>query len=64
MTLPLYGGDAGERLDVLKCVKRLEVGQAGSWPARVLIKAKRASDAPQDIIVGRLRAARKSGAAA
>lgn len=62
VTLPLMT-ETGERLDVLKCVRRLRVGQAGSWPATVPVKAK-AGGKVTDRIQGRLCAIRKSAAAA
>ncbi|MDR2012027.1 MAG: IS4 family transposase, partial [Rhodanobacter sp.] len=63
VTLPLQAPDTGEPLDILPCVRNLEVGQADHWPAQVAIKAKR-GEKTQQIIQGRLCAVRKSAAAA
>jgi len=63
VTLPLVHPATGERLDVLKQVRRLQVGQAGAWPASVKVKAERGGQRAHEI-VGRLCAVRKSAAAA
>jgi hypothetical protein len=64
VTLPLYNPQTGERLDILACVRQLSVGQAGCWPAQVVIKARRGQDGGDQIIAGRLCAVKKSEAAA
>jgi hypothetical protein len=63
VTLPLAHPETGERLDVLDCVRSLKVGQAGSWPAVLPVKAKRGGKVAETI-VGRLCAVRKSAVAA
>lgn len=63
VTLPLLEPSTGERLDVLKCVRRLNVGQAGSWPALVPVKTKRGGPVGETVS-GRLCAIRKSVTAA
>jgi len=64
VTLPLRDPRMGERLDVLKCVRGLRVGQADHWPAQVVVKGKRAADTQDQIISGRLCAVRKTTVAA
>jgi len=61
VTLPLQDPETGQRLDILKCVRQLSIGQAGDWPAQVVIKAGRGQS---QIIAGRLCAVRKSNEAA
>jgi hypothetical protein len=63
VTLPLQDPD-GQKLDILACVRQLQEGQTGCWPARVLIKARRGQSLPEQVIVGRLCAVKKSQAAA
>ncbi len=63
VTLPLTHPVTGEPLDVLEQVKGLQVGQAGSWPACLNVKAERGG-ARAHQIQGRLCAMRKSDAAA
>jgi hypothetical protein len=63
VTLPLLEAESGERLDVLKYVRQLKVGQAGSWPAVLPVKTKRGGPVGETIS-GRLCAVRKSAAAA
>lgn len=63
VTLPLTHPATGKPLDVLQQVRALQVGQAGSWPACLKVKAERGGQRAQDI-VGRLCAVRKSAAAA
>lgn len=63
VTLPLIDPASGARLDILKHVRQLKVGQAGSWPALVPIKAKRGQQVVETVS-GRLCAVRKSAAAA
>jgi len=64
ITLPLQDPRTGERLDVLKCVRRLRIGQADHWPAAVVIKGSRAAGTQDHIISGRLCAVRKTAVAA
>ncbi len=63
VTLPLTHPATGQPLDVLQQVRGLQVGQAGSWPACLKVKAERGGQRAQEI-VGRLCAVRKSAAAA
>jgi len=63
VTLPLTHPATGKPLDVLLQVRGLQVGQAGSWPACLKVKAERGGLRAQEI-VGRLCAVRKSAAAA
>lgn len=63
VTLPLTHPATGKPLDVLQQVRELQVGQAGSWPASLKVKAERGGQRAQEI-VGRLCAVRKSAAAA
>jgi hypothetical protein len=63
VTLPLTHPSTGKPLDVLAQVRGLQVGQAGSWPACLKVKAERGGQRAQEI-VGRLCAVRKSAAAA
>lgn len=63
VTLPLLEPATGERLDVLRHVRQLKVGKAGSWPALVPVKATRGGKVVQTV-AGRLCAVRKSAAAA
>ena len=63
VTLPLTHPATGQPLDVLQQVRRLQVGQAGSWPAILKVKAERGGQRAQEI-AGRLCAVRKSAAAA
>jgi transposase len=63
VTLPLTDPASGARLDVLKHVRQLKVGQAGSWPALVPLKARRGQQGGETVS-GRLCAVRKSAAAA
>ncbi|HEX9720736.1 MAG TPA: IS4 family transposase [Ramlibacter sp.] len=63
VTLPLTHPSTGKPLDVLQQVRGLQVGQAGSWPACLKVKAERGGQRAQEI-VGRLCAVRKSAAAA
>jgi Transposase DDE domain len=63
VTLPLKHPATGEPLDVLQQVKGLGVGQAGSWPVRLNVKAERGGLRAHQI-QGRLCAVRKSDAAA
>lgn len=63
VTLPLREPGTGERLDILKCVRRLKIGQAGSWPADVPVKTK-PGGATRETVRGRLCAIRKSTTAA
>lgn len=63
VTLPLVHPGTGKPLDVLQQVRGLQVGQAGSWPACLKVKAERGGQRAQEI-VGRLCAVRKSAAAA
>jgi len=63
VTLPLTQPVTGEPVDVLRQVRQLQVGQAGSWPVCLKVKAERAGQRAQEI-VGRLCAVRKSVAAA
>lgn len=62
VTLPLQEPESGERLDVLKYVRKLKVGQAGSWSAVLPVKSKRGGQVGETI-PGRLCAVRKSAAA-
>jgi RNase P protein component len=61
VTLPLRD-PTGQKLDILRCVRQLKVGQSGHWPARVRIKPK--DGQPEQVIAGRLCAIKKSQAAA
>lgn len=63
VTLPLQAPGSGKRLDILKCVRKLQVGQVGSWPAAVSVKGRR-GDPGEQTILGRLCAIRKSETAA
>jgi RNase P protein component len=63
VTLPLTHPSTGKPVDVLQQVRELQVGQAGSWPARLKVKAERGGQRAQEI-AGRLCAVRKSAAAA
>lgn len=63
VTLPLTHPTTGQPLDVLQQVRGLQVGQAGSWPACLKVKAERGGPRAHEI-VGRLCAVRKSAAAA
>lgn len=63
VTLPLSEPQSGERLDVLKHVRQLKVGQAGSWPAVLPVRTRRGGKVGETI-PGRLCAVRKSAAAA
>ena len=63
VTLPLMEPATGQPLDVLQQVRGLQVGQAGSWPALLKVKAGRGGQRAQEI-AGRLCAVRKSVAAA
>lgn len=63
VTLPLTHPTTGQPLDVLQQVRGLQVGQAGSWPALLKVKAERGGQRAQEI-AGRLCAVRKSAAAA
>jgi hypothetical protein len=63
VTLPLTHPATGKPLDVLQQVRGLQVGQAGSWPACLKVKAERGGQRAQEI-AGRLCAVRKSAAAA
>jgi len=63
VTLPLTHPDTGKPFDVLQQVRGLQVGQAGSWPACLKVKAERGGQRAHEI-VGRLCAVRKSAAAA
>lgn len=63
VTLPLTHPTTGKPLDVLQQVRGLQVGQAGTWPACLKVKAERGGQRAQEI-VGRLCAVRKSAAAA
>lgn len=63
VTLPLTHPGTGQPLDVLQQVRGLRVGQAGSWPACLKVKAERGGHRAQEI-QGRLCAVRKSAAAA
>ena len=62
VTLPLIQPGTGEPLDVLQQVRGLQVGQAGSWPAILKVKAERGGQRARQI-AGRLCAVRKSAAA-
>lgn len=59
VTLPLLEPATGEALDVLAQVRGLQAGQAGSWPARLKVKAERGGQRAHQI-AGRLCALRKS----
>ncbi|MDP2379438.1 MAG: transposase, partial [Pseudohongiella sp.] len=63
VTLPLTHPVTGQPLDVLQQVRGLQLGQAGSWPAILKVKAERGGQRAQEI-AGRLCAVRKSVAAA
>jgi hypothetical protein len=63
VTLPLMHPTTGERLDVLEQVRGLQVGQAGSWPVCLNVKAERGGLRAHQVM-GRLCAVRKSAAAA
>ncbi|MCX7249856.1 MAG: IS4 family transposase [Burkholderiales bacterium] len=63
VTLPLTHPTTGRPLDVLQQVRGLQVGQAGSWPACLKVKAERGGQRAHEI-AGRLCAVRKSAAAA
>ena len=63
VTLPLLQPGTGEALDVLGQVRGLQVGQAGSWPASLKVKAERGG-LRAHCIEGRLCALRKSAQAA
>jgi hypothetical protein len=63
VTLPLMQPGTGQPLDVLQQVRGLQVGQAGSWPAVLKVKAERGGPRAREI-AGRLCAVRKSAAAA
>ena len=63
VTLPLTHPATGEPVDVLQQVKSLQVGQAGSWPVCLHVKAERGGLRAHQI-QGRLCAVRKSDAAA
>lgn len=63
VTLPLLQPATGQALDVLQQVRGLQVGQAGSWPASVKVKAERGGRCAPPI-AGRLCALRKSAEAA
>ena len=63
VTLPLTHPVTGEPVDVLQQVKGLQVGQAGSWPVCLNVKAERGGLRAHQI-QGRLCAVRKSDAAA
>lgn len=63
VTLPLLHPATGEALDVLAQVRGLQVGQAGSWPASLRVKAERGGLRAHQI-EGRLCALRKSAEAA
>ena len=63
VTLPLMHPDTGQLLDVLQQVRTLQVGQTGSWPALLKVKAERGGQRAQEI-AGRLCAVRKSAEAA
>jgi len=62
VTLPLIQPGTGQPLDVLQQVRGLQVGQAGSWPALLKVKAERGGLRARQI-AGRLCAVRKSAAA-
>jgi hypothetical protein len=62
VTLPLTHPTTGQPLDVLRQVRGLQVGQAGSWPACLKVKAERGGARAHEI-VGRLCAVRKSAGA-
>ena len=62
VTLPLTHPGTDRPLDVLKHVRGLQVGQAGSWPACLRVKAERGGQRAHEV-VGRLCAVRKSAAA-
>lgn len=63
VTLPLLQPDGDQALDVLAQARTLQVGQAGSWPASLKVKAERGALRAQPI-AGRLCALRKSEEAA
>lgn len=63
VTLPLRHLVTGEPMDVLQQVKGLQVGQAGSWPVGLNVKAE-CGGLRAHLIQGRLCAVRKSDAAA
>lgn len=63
VTLPLLQPSTGEPLDVLEQVRALQIGQAGSWPVTLKVKAERGGQRAQQI-TGRLCALRKSAQAA
>lgn len=63
VTLPLAHPRTGEPLDVLRQVRALRAGQAGSWPAVLKVKAEHGGPRAHEI-AGRLCAVRKSVAAA
>jgi hypothetical protein len=63
VTLPLLQPATGEPLDVLQQVRGLQVGQAGSWPACLNVKAERGGQRAHQV-AGRLCAVRKSAASA
>ncbi len=63
VTLPLTHPQTGEPLDILEQVRGLQVGQAGSWPVCLKVKAERGGQRAQQIM-GRLCAVKKSAAAA
>jgi Transposase DDE domain len=63
VTLPLTDPATNQPMDVLEQVKELPVGQAGSWPVCLRVKAERGGLRAHQI-QGRLCAMRKSDAAA
>lgn len=63
VTLPLTHPGTGAPMDVLQQVRGLRVGQTGSWPACLKVKAERGGHRAQEI-AGRLCAVRKSNASA
>jgi hypothetical protein len=63
VTLPLQDPGTGERMDILRCVRRLKVGQAGSWQAQLPVRAKPGGQVIETIS-GRMCAIRKSAASA
>jgi hypothetical protein len=60
VTLPLQDPRTGQRLDILECVRQLQVGQADHWPAQVWIKPGRGQEGEDQFIAGRLCAVKKS----
>lgn len=63
VTLPLLQPASGQALDVLAQVRTLQVGEVGSWPVRLKVKAERGGAGAHQV-QGRLCALRKSAQAA